>query len=511
MGFDQPSLKGRALRLLAGREHSRAELERKLKPHETEPGELARALDELQAKGFIDEQRVVASVLHRRASRLGASRVKHELQAKGVSAEAVATASAQISQGSQDLSQRTEQQAGSLQQTASTMSDLGHTVQRNAENALQATAMAQAAAQVAEQGGGVVREVVETMQGINEASRKISDIISVIDGIAFQTNILALNAAVEAARAGEQGRGFAVVAAEVRSLAQRSAGAAREIKHLITASAERVERGSTLVNQAGDTMVQIVDAIGRVNTIVAEISTASAEQQAGDENGPAWRINVTGVENLLKAFKSKNFLQISTDMVFSGDLDQPGPYDETQIPPDSNEKLTWYGWTKNRAEKIVKERNGSVLRIIYPVRTGHDKKPDYIRGALKKYADGKMYPLFMDQQICIAFIDEISETIQKIIETESNGTFHCSSDTTTPYELITYVIDQLGADPSVIKSASVLEFLKTQTNPNRYPVWGGLKTNITEEQLDLHHSTWQTIVEHLIGQGLSLPEATPQS
>ena len=122
-----------------------------------------------------------------------------------------------------------------------------------------------------------------------------------------------------------------------------------------------------------------------------------------------------------------------------------------------------------------------------------------------------MYPLFMDQQICIAFIDEISETIQKIIETESNGTFHCSSDTTTPYELITYVIDQLGADPSVIKSASVLEFLKTQTNPNRYPVWGGLKTNITEEQLDLHHSTWQTIVEHLIGQGLSLPEATPQS
>jgi methyl-accepting chemotaxis protein len=196
-------------------------------------------------------------------------------------AEAVATASAEISQGSQDLSQRTEQQAGSLQQTASTMSELGHTVQRNAENAQQATAMAQEAAQVAEQGGGVVREVVETMQGINEASRKISDIISVIDGIAFQTNILALNAAVEAARAGEQGRGFAVVAAEVRSLAQRSAEAAKEIKHLITASAERVERGSTLVNQAGDTMVQIVEAIGRVNTIVAEISTASAEQQAG--------------------------------------------------------------------------------------------------------------------------------------------------------------------------------------------------------------------------------------
>ncbi len=236
----------------------------------------------------------------------------------------------------------------------------------------------------------------------------------------------------------------------------------------------------------------------------------AAEQQSGDESGLAWKVNVTGVENLLKAFKSKNFLQISTDMVFPGDLSQPGPYEETQTPPDSNEKLTWYGWTKNRAEKAVRDRSGSVLRIIYPVRTDFAKKPDYIRGALKKYADGKMYPLFMDQQICIAFIDEISETIQKIIETEVNGTFHCSSDTTTPYELITFVIDQLGADPSVIKSTSVLEFLKTQTNPNRYPVWGGLKTKITEELLDLHHSSWQTIVEHLIGQGLSLPATENQ-
>jgi dTDP-4-dehydrorhamnose reductase len=232
----------------------------------------------------------------------------------------------------------------------------------------------------------------------------------------------------------------------------------------------------------------------------------AAELQSGDENGLAWKVNVTGVENLLNAFKSKNFLQISTDMVFPGDLGNPGPYDETQIPPDSNEKLTWYGWTKNRAEKLVREHGGSILRIIYPVRAHFDKKPDYIRGALKKYADGEMYPLFMDQQICIAYIDEISKTIQKIIETEANGTFHCSSDTTTPYELITFVIDQLGADSSVIKSTSVHEFLKTQTNPNRYPVWGGLKTKITEEKLDLLFPTWQTIVEHLIGQGLRLPE-----
>ena len=161
------------------------------------------------------------------------------------------------------------------------MSELGVTVRHNAEHAQEANAMAQDAANVAERGGEVVREVVQTMQGINEASRKISDIISVIDGIAFQTNILALNAAVEAARAGEQGRGFAVVAAEVRSLAQRSAGAAREIKHLITASAEQVDRGSQLVNQAGDTMAQIVDAIRRVNTIVGDISSASAAQHAG--------------------------------------------------------------------------------------------------------------------------------------------------------------------------------------------------------------------------------------
>ncbi|HCQ31274.1 TPA: hypothetical protein DIU27_02750 [Candidatus Collierbacteria bacterium] len=235
----------------------------------------------------------------------------------------------------------------------------------------------------------------------------------------------------------------------------------------------------------------------------------AAEQQSGDENGLAWKVNVTGVGNLLKSFKSKNFIQISTDMVFPGDLSQPGPYDETQVPPDSNEKLTWYGWTKNRAEKLVRENGGSVLRIIYPVRHNFDIKPDYIRGALKKYVDGKMYPLFMDQQICIAFIDEISDTLQKIIETESQGTFHCSSDTTTPYELITYVVDQLGADSSVIKSTSVLDFLKTQTNPNRYPVWGGLKTKLTEENLDMHHSSWQTVVERLIGQGLGLPDKSP--
>ncbi|MBH1986565.1 MAG: MCP four helix bundle domain-containing protein [Burkholderiales bacterium] len=196
-------------------------------------------------------------------------------------ADGVATSSLEIAHGSQDLSTRTEQQASSLQQTASTMNELGVTVRDNTEHAQQATQLARDAAGVAQQGGTVVDEVVSTMQGISEASRKIADIISVIDGIAFQTNILALNAAVEAARAGEQGRGFAVVAAEVRTLAQRSAEAAREIKTLITASAEQVERGSGLVSQAGQTMHEIMAAIERVNTIVGEISSASVEQNSG--------------------------------------------------------------------------------------------------------------------------------------------------------------------------------------------------------------------------------------
>ncbi|APW40055.1 methyl-accepting chemotaxis protein [Rhodoferax koreense] len=196
-------------------------------------------------------------------------------------AEGVATASAQISHGNNDLSARTEQQASALQQTAASMEELSSTVKQNADNARQANQLAQSASTVAVRGGDVVGQVVETMKGINDSSKKIADIISVIDGIAFQTNILALNAAVEAARAGEQGRGFAVVASEVRSLAQRSADAAKEIKNLISASVERVDQGTTLVDQAGVTMQEVVTAIRRVTDIMGEISAASTEQSQG--------------------------------------------------------------------------------------------------------------------------------------------------------------------------------------------------------------------------------------
>jgi methyl-accepting chemotaxis protein len=198
-----------------------------------------------------------------------------------VGTDTIATASGQIAAGNLDLSSRTEQQASSLEETAASMEELTGTVKHNADNARQANQLAASASEVALKSGAVVSQVVDRMASINASSKKIVDIISVIDGIAFQTNILALNAAVEAARAGEQGRGFAVVAAEVRNLAQRSAAAAREIKTLIGDSVDQVEAGSKLVGEAGSTMDEVVASVRRVTDIIGEISAASHEQSAG--------------------------------------------------------------------------------------------------------------------------------------------------------------------------------------------------------------------------------------
>ena len=245
--------------------------------------ELTALVDRVEQGGKIrlDLGAVTASTDGGRALLAMLARMEAAVSAVRGGASGVEVASTEIADGNHDLSQRTEQTAANLQRTHSNMVTLTGTVQQAAANAREANQLALSASAVAVQGGEVVSQVVHTMTGINESSRKIGDIIGVIDGIAFQTNILALNAAVEAARAGEQGRGFAVVASEVRSLAQRSAAAAKEIKTLIGTSVERVEQGTSLVARAGSTMTELVGSIRRVTDIMGEISAASDQQAAG--------------------------------------------------------------------------------------------------------------------------------------------------------------------------------------------------------------------------------------
>ncbi len=232
----------------------------------------------------------------------------------------------------------------------------------------------------------------------------------------------------------------------------------------------------------------------------AYTNVTEAEKQRGDKNGDCYKINVEGVRNLLQAAgRNVHFIQISTDMVFSGSSKDPGPYVEDHIPETNPDKLTWYGFTKAQGEKDAP----TILRLIYPVRARYDLKLDYLRKPLALFDEGKLYPMFKDQYVSIAFVDEIAKVLGKIIDTGEKGIFHASScDTTTPYELVSYMIEKARGKKNAVEASSLKEFLKTVDNPVRYPEFGGLKVEKTEKRLKMRFSTWKEIVDALISQGL---------
>lgn len=242
-----------------------------------------------------------------------------------------------------------------------------------------------------------------------------------------------------------------------------------------------------------------------VINFAAYTNVSEAEKQRGDKNGSCWKVNVEGTRNLLDAISSNcHFVQISTDMVFPGSKKFPGPYAEDAKPETDSSQVTWYGFTKWEAERLVREKqrsNATILRLIYPFRSHYGLKLDYVRKPLALFDERKLYPMFTDQQVSILFIDRMCPALSKIIDEKVFGTFHASSaDTTTPFELISYVLEKVRGVKGAVKQSSLDEFLKTADNPVRYPKFGGLKVKKTEKELGVKFGTWREMVDGFAGQ-----------
>ncbi len=239
----------------------------------------------------------------------------------------------------------------------------------------------------------------------------------------------------------------------------------------------------------------------------AYTDVGGGEKQRGDKNRSCWQTNVQAVQNILDCFKSSHLIHISTDMVFPGSAENPGPYAEDAVPETDSNKLNWYGFTKAEGERLVREKFGdktTILRLIYPVRAKYDLKPDYLRKPLQQYDEGKLLPLFSDQQVSISFVDEICIVIDKIIATKTAGIYHASSsDTATPLELVSYLLLKTRHEPGPLKSWSIDEFFATGASPVRYPKFGGLSVKGTEEKLKMKFSTWREIIDKLVEQGIT--------
>jgi len=243
----------------------------------------------------------------------------------------------------------------------------------------------------------------------------------------------------------------------------------------------------------------------------AYTNVSGAEKQSGKKDGECWRVNVEGTTNLANALKEKGgncrFVQISTDMVFPGSAENSGPYPENHSSVEDASKLTWYGYSKSQAEKVVLDTLGdcaSILRISYPVRLEFGEKLDYLRKHLSLFNEGKLYPLFTDQKFSISYIDEVCRAVDKIIMGNHKGIYHATStDTTTPFNLVSYMLEKMGKDTSQLKKTTISEFVqKSGDSPSRFPRFGGLKVEKTQEKLDMKFSDWKGVVETLVNQGL---------